>query len=144
MLTFIRIYGGMGNLSSKMARSHEVRRRDSPLSPEFILQKSMSFYGSKKVGWVTTWLIQSSSGDWSKAWSSEVRLWMGDLGGLISPLTSSSFRRVVKLGVHCLIAACTMGFKLLENVTSPCNDKWVGRNQHSSANKEKLWGESWV
>ena len=36
-------------------------------------------------------------------------LWMGDLGGLTSQLTSSSFGRDVKLGVPCLHAACTVG-----------------------------------
>ena len=33
---------------------------------------------------------------------------MGDLGGLTSQLTSSSFGRDVKLGVPCLDAACTV------------------------------------
>ena len=36
-------------------------------------------------------------------------LWMGDLRGLTSQLTSSSFGRDVKLGVPCLDAACTVG-----------------------------------
>ena len=43
------------------------------------------------------------------AWSSEVKLRMGDLGGLTSQLTLSSFRTDVKLGVPCLDAACTVG-----------------------------------
>ena len=38
-----------------------------------------------------------------------IKLWMGDLGGLTSQLTSSSFGRDVKLGVPCLDAACTVG-----------------------------------
>ena len=38
-----------------------------------------------------------------------VKLWMGDLGGLISQLTSSSFGRDIKVGVPCLDAACTVG-----------------------------------
>ena len=37
--------------------------------------------------------------------SSEVKLWMGDLGGLISQLTFLSFGRDVKLGIPCLDAA---------------------------------------
>ena len=37
------------------------------------------------------------------------KLRMGDLGGLTSQITSSSFRRDVKLGVPCLDAACTVG-----------------------------------
>ena len=37
------------------------------------------------------------------------KLWMSDLGGLTSQLTSSSFGRDVKLVVPCLNAACTVG-----------------------------------
>ena len=35
--------------------------------------------------------------------------WVGDLGGLTSQLTSSSFGRDVNLGFPCLDAACTAG-----------------------------------
>ena len=45
----------------------------------------------------------------TEARSSEVKLRMGDLGGLTSQLTLSSFGRDVKLGVPCLDAPCTVG-----------------------------------
>ena len=44
---------------------------------------------------------------------------MGDLGGLTSQLTSSSFGRDVKLGVPCLDAACTVGLNLLSVARNP-------------------------
>ena len=37
---------------------------------------------------------------------------MGDLGGVTSQLTSSSYGRDVKLEVPCLDAACTVGLEL--------------------------------
>ena len=47
---------------------------------------------------------------------------MGDLGGLTSQLTSSSFGRDVKLGVPCLDAACTVGL-VARNSDKPSQNK---------------------
>ena len=44
---------------------------------------------------------------------------MGDLGGLTSQLTPSSFGRDVKLGVPCLDAACTVGPNKLSVARNP-------------------------
>ena len=44
---------------------------------------------------------------------------MGDLGGLTSQLTSSSFGRDVKQGVPCLDAACTVGLNYLSVARNP-------------------------
>ena len=44
---------------------------------------------------------------------------MGDLGGLTSELTSSSFGRHVKLGVPCLDAACTVDLNQLSVASNP-------------------------
>ena len=44
---------------------------------------------------------------------SEVKLWMGDLGGLTSQLTLPSLGRDVKLGVPCLTTACIVGLNWL-------------------------------
>ena len=44
---------------------------------------------------------------------------MGDLGGLTSQLTSSSFKRDVKLGFPCRDAACAMDLNLLSVARNP-------------------------
>ena len=44
---------------------------------------------------------------------------MGDIGGLNSHLTSSSFGRDVKLGVPCLNAACTVGLNHISVARNP-------------------------
>ena len=45
--------------------------------------------------------------------SNEVKLRMGDLGGLTSQLTSSYFGKDVKIGVPCLDAACMVSLNWL-------------------------------
>ena len=48
-----------------------------------------------------------------------MKLPMGELGGLISQLTSSSFGRDVKLGAPCLDAACKVGLNYLSVARNP-------------------------
>ena len=57
---------------------------------------------------------------------------MGHLEGLTSQLTSSSYRRDVKLGVPCLDAACTMSLNLLSVARNP--DKCTQNKLKSKAN----------
>ena len=76
------------------------------------------------------------------AQSSAVRLRMGDLGGLTSQLTSSSFGRDVKLGVPCLDAACTVGlnhFSVARNLDKPTQNKLKTKKQWLSRIKQVLF-----
>ena len=68
---------------------------------------------------------------------------MGDLGGLVSQLTSSSFRRDVKLGLACLDAACTVGLNDLSvarNPDKPTQNKLKTNKQTSKQTNPHLKG----
>ena len=59
---------------------------------------------------------------------------MGDLGGLTSQLTSSSFGRDAELGVRCLDAACTVGLNSLSKARNP--DKPTQNKLKTNKNKQ--------